>query len=304
MSKSKFQMVKEFNEQVVNLQGVRLAKCLAPQRVEWFKNVLAEEAQEFEDARIKKDCNAMLDALVDATYFILGRVQECGFTEKQWDNAFSYVHNCNMQKKPGNKGRGSDMDAVKDAAWQGPEGLIEAMLNETGYYGNLKTQDDTLDYKPRHQMTEEEINEVVNGTNDVAKIQPMMAPISCDENAIQGVTAHKPSIYIDDDGKQLICTVEDLKLFEKMSPVFKEVAKIAIKKSEDYNNGNGQPASRAQYFPFGLLSYAQMLHTKSQRLNSLAQQDKTPNNESIRDTLLDMINYATFAVEAIDKGEV
>ena len=297
-------MVKEFNEQVVNLQGVRLAKCLAPQRVEWFKNVLAEEAQEFEDARIKKDCNAMLDALVDATYFILGRVQECGFTEKQWDNAFSYVHNCNMKKKPGNKGRGSDMDAVKDKTWQGPEGLIEAMLNETGYYGNLKTQDDTLDYKPKHQMTEEEISEVVNGPGYATRIQPEMAPILCNENAIQDVTAHKPSIYIDDDGKQLICTVEDLKLFEKMSPVFKEVTKIAIKKSEDYNNGNGQPASRAQYFPFGLLSYAQMLHTKSQRLNSLAQQDKIPNNESIRDTLLDMINYATFAVEAIDKGEV
>ena len=209
-----------------------------------------------------------------------------------------------MKKKPGNKGRGSDMDAVKDAAWQGPEGLIEAMLNETGYYGNLKTQDDTLDYKPKHQMTEEEINEVVNGPGYATKIQPEMAPILCDENAIRGITPREPSIYIDDDGKQLICTVEDLKLFEKMSPVFKEVTKIAIKKSEDYNNGNGQPASRAQYFPFGLLSYAQMLHTKSQRLNSLAQQDKTPNNESIRDTLLDMINYATFAVEAIDKGEV
>ena len=314
MSKSKFQMVKEFNEQVVNLQGVRLAKCLAPQRVEWFKNVLAEEAQEFEDARIKKDCTAMLDALVDATYFILGRVQECGFTEQQWDKAFSYVHNCNMQKKPGNKGRGSDMDAVKDAAWQGPEGLIEAMLNETGYYRNIKPQDDTLDYKPKHQMTEKEINNTVYGTKAEklvsvfdapnTNIEEEVAPISCDENAIRGVTPHKPSIYIDDDGKQLICTVEDLKLFEKMSPVFKEVTKIAIKKSEDYNNGNGQPASRAQYFPFGLLSYAQMLHTKSQRLNSLAQQDKTPNNESIRDTLLDMINYATFAVEAIDKGEV
>lgn len=307
-------MVKEFNECVVNLQGVRLAKCLAPQRVEWFKNVLAEEAQEFEDARINKDCKAMLDALVDAVYFILGRVQECGFTEKQWDKAFSYVHNCNMQKKPGNKGRGSDMDAIKDSTWQGPEGLIEAMLNETGYYGNLKTQDDTLDYKPRHQMTEEEINKAVYGTKEgkpvsmfnelISKTEEEVAPISCDKDVVQGITAHKPSIYIDDDGKQLICTVEDLKLFEKMSPVFKEVTKIAIKKSEDYNSGNGQPASRAQYFPFGLLSYAQMLHTKSQRLNSLAQQDKTPNNESIRDTLLDMINYAAFAVEAIDKGEV
>lgn len=307
-------MVREFNEKVVNLQGVRIAHCLAPQRVEWFKNVLAEEAQEFEDAKNKKACNEMLDALVDAAYFILGRAQECGFTEKQWDRAFAHVHKCNMQKKPGNKGRGSDMDAIKDETWQGPEGLIEAMLNESGYYGNLKTQDDTLDYKPRHQMTEEEINNIVYGTKpekpvsmpDVAdsNVEEDVAPISCNEDAIQGTTVHKPSIYIDDDGKQLICTVEDLKLFEKMSPVFKEVTKIAIKKSEDYNNGNGQPTSRARYFPFGLLSYAQMLHTKSQRLNSLAQQDKAPNNESIRDTLLDMINYAAFAVEAIDKGEV
>ena len=47
-----------------------------------------------------------------------------------------------------------------------------------------------------------------------------------------------------------------------------------------------------------------MLHTKTQRLNSLAQQTKTPDNESVRDTLLDMINYANFAIEAIDKGEI
>ena len=93
-------------------------------------------------------------------------------------------------------------------------------------------------------------------------------------------------------------------LYEKISPVFKEVTEIAIKKSQDYNNGQDKPESRAIYFPFGLLSYAQMIHTKSQRLNSLAKQTKTPNNESIRDTLLDLINYACFAVEAIDKGEI
>ncbi|MBO7696211.1 MAG: DUF1599 domain-containing protein [Methanobrevibacter sp.] len=93
-------------------------------------------------------------------------------------------------------------------------------------------------------------------------------------------------------------------LYEKISPVFREVTEIAIKKSQDYNNGQDIPESRAIYFPFGLISYAQMIHTKSQRLNSLAKQTKSPNNESIRDTLLDLINYACFAVEAIDKGEI
>ena len=63
-------------------------------------------------------------------------------------------------------------------------------------------------------------------------------------------------------------------LYEKISPVFKEVTEIAIKKSQDYNNGQDIPESRAIYFPFGLLSYAQMIHTKSQRLNSLAKQTK------------------------------
>ena len=100
--------------------------------------------------------------------------------------------------------------------------------------------------------------------------------------------------------------MEDMyqKLYEQISPVFKEVTEIAIKKSQDYNNGKDKTQSRANYFPFGLLSYAQMIHTKSQRLNSLAQQTKKPNNESIRDTLLDLINYACFTVEAIDKGEI
>ena len=45
-----------------------------------------------------------------------------------------------------------------------------------------------------------------------------------------------------------------------------EAAKIQLKKSEDYNQGQNSVRS---YFPFGLISYAQMIHTKSQRLNSL-----------------------------------
>lgn len=301
MPKSKLQMVKEFNNEIIKLSTVKLAKCLPPQRVMWFKGVIHEEVDEFIQAHKKGDCVGMLDALVDMAYFLLGRVQECGFTERQWDEAFRLVHEANMTKKKGNKGRGSDDDAIKDADWQGPEGLIKAMLNEHGYYGNLKTQDDSLDFKKKHQMTQEEITQHVSLFNDLDAIKE----ITADPQAIMGVQHRSPSVYMDlKDGTQVILSEEEIEIYSKMSPVFKEVTQIAIKKSEDYNNGNGQPTSRAQYFPFGLLSYAQMLHTKAQRLNSLAQQAKTPNNESIRDTLLDMINYATFAVEAIDKGEI
>lgn len=315
MEKSKLQMVKEFNREVINLPTLKLAHCLPPERLNWFGKVVCEELEEFTTAYHQKNCVGMLDALVDMTYFILGRVYECGFTETQWNRAFEIAHQQNMKKSKGNKGRGSELDAVKDENWVGPEDLIEAMLNETGYYGNLKTQDDSADFVPKHQMTEEEIDAIVNGVKeetpaydyaaaDVKATAEAVCELEPSPAALNVVDRRKPSVYLEEDGCQRILSIDELNLFAKMSPVFKEVTEIAIKKSQDYNNGNGQPTSRAVYFPFGLLSYAQMLHTKSQRLNSLAQQDRTPNNESVRDTLLDMINYATFAVEAIDKGEI
>ena len=283
MEKSKFQQVKEFNEEIINLKTVDPAHSLDGKRVDWFLNVVNEEAHEFEEAWKKADTIGMLDALIDMAYFLLGRVYECGFTEAEWDKCFAAVHECNMTKRKGNKGRGSDDDAVKDADWVGPEERIREFLNqsvesvESVVYGN-KEEKEAYDYLS-------------------AELEP--SPV-----ALESIEHRKPSVYLENDGCQRILSIDELNLFAKMSPVFKEVTEIAIKKSQDYNNGNGQPTSRAIYFPFGLLSYAQMLHTKSQRLNSLAQQDKAPNNESVRDTLLDMINYATFAVEAIDKGEI
>ena len=280
MSKSKLQMVKEFNNEIINMPTVKVAHDLPADRVEWFGNVVCEELDEFKKAYQLKDTVGMLDALIDMTYFILGRVQECGFTEAEWDKCFVAVHEANMTKRKGNKGRGSDDDAVKDADWVGPEERIREILNqsvESVVYGN-KEEKEAYDYVS-------------------VELEPS-------PNALNVVEHRKPSIYLENDGNQKIWSIEELNILAKMSPVFKEVTEIAIKKSQDYNNGNGQPTSRAVYFPFGLLSYAQMLHIKSQRLNSLAQQDKAPNNESVRDTLLDMINYAAFAIEAIDKGEI
>lgn len=85
---------------------------------------------------------------------------------------------------------------------------------------------------------------------------------------------------------------------------------LVIKKSQDYNQGgmkDGREAARADrdnYFPFGHKSYIHMLHTKVQRLISLeAKRDagQAANFEGTFDTVLDVINYASFFGERIER---
>jgi hypothetical protein len=82
-----------------------------------------------------------------------------------------------------------------------------------------------------------------------------------------------------------------------------EAALLCAKKSADYNQGMGHldihNVDRSSYFPFGEISYAQMLHTKTQRFNSLVKKGlagEVPNFEGLRDTALDIINYAGFFI--------
>ena len=82
-----------------------------------------------------------------------------------------------------------------------------------------------------------------------------------------------------------------------------EAVLLCAKKSADYNQGMGHEdihtVDRSSYFPFGAVSYAQMLHTKSQRFNSLVAKQlngEQPNFEGLRDTALDIINYAGFFI--------
>lgn len=79
-----------------------------------------------------------------------------------------------------------------------------------------------------------------------------------------------------------------------------EATLLSSKKAADYNGG----VERSAYFPLGLPSYAQEIYKKGLRLVSLAKIGKPPKNESVRDTALDIINYANFLIEAIDKGEL
>lgn len=230
----------EFNEKIIGLKPINF---MTKDRINWFKTVVNEELNEFIEANEKASKIDMLDALIDLLYFVMGRLYECSFTPEQFDAAFNAIHECNMNKKKGNKGRDSNDDAIKETTWIGPEENIKKILEDD----NLK----------------------------------------CIES-----------------GSDKYMSIDEVNFLSKIPTPFKEATAIMLKKSEDYNNGDKYPNSRNGYFPFGLISYAQMLHIKTQRMNSLALQNKIPNNESIRDTLLDLINYACFAIEAIDKGEI
>lgn len=88
-----------------------------------------------------------------------------------------------------------------------------------------------------------------------------------------------------------------------------EAQLLCLRKSQDYNQTGGNAgtfnASRDDYFPFGLSSYAQMIHTKSQRLISLAKKgDVAANFESARDTALDLINYASFLADWLERKDL
>jgi hypothetical protein len=83
---------------------------------------------------------------------------------------------------------------------------------------------------------------------------------------------------------------------------------LVEQKSQDYNQTGGAArdaltANRDVYFPFGLKSYVHMIHTKSQRLISLALKDDPSNFEGPRDTALDIINYGSFLAEWLEREE-
>ena len=150
MSKE-FRDVIEFNQDIINLAPT---DYLSEERLNWFKNVINEELSEFESANdkyavaSKNDFNEdsllelkadMIDAIMDLLYFAYGRLYEIGCTEDDFNCMWAAIQNANMSKKRGNKGRGSDDDAIKPEGWQGPEKtFIE-------YRKGLKKQLDTCE---------------------------------------------------------------------------------------------------------------------------------------------------------------
>lgn len=104
-----------------------------------------------------------------------------------------------------------------------------------------------------------------------------------------------------------LTTVDSVELLQELSRrgghpgAVADAVLLCLQKSADYNQGMGfdnmHTVNREVYFPFKEVSYAQMLHTKAQRFNSIVLKTfngGAPNFEGLRDTAFDMINYAGF----------
>jgi hypothetical protein len=86
---------------------------------------------------------------------------------------------------------------------------------------------------------------------------------------------------------------------EQYLALVQPLVELVAKKHADYNAFN----TLESYFPFGHLYYVQMLHIKTQRLVSLcAGGAAAARNESIEDTVNDLINYAVFYKDFLKGG--
>ena len=88
---------------------------------------------------------------------------------------------------------------------------------------------------------------------------------------------------------------------------YARAGRLTLRKGEDYNNlepdaSDEHGAERDEYFPFGMQSYAQMIHVKALRFLSLAAKHSNAINESSMDTALDLINYCAFYVDWADRS--
>lgn len=78
--------------------------------------------------------------------------------------------------------------------------------------------------------------------------------------------------------------------------LFSKAKEIKISKVSDYHNNK---ITIDDYFPFGLKSYIQMINLKVMRLRSLCDV-KQINNESLNDTLIDLVNYTEMAYNFLE----
>lgn len=120
-------LIFDFNEQVIGLGDVELNPLTAKQ-FDWTKTFIQEELAEFEEAFGKEDIVAMVDAVGDLIYGAMGTFKKMGLNREQVRLCFAAIHAANMTKKRGDKGRGSDEDAVKPADFVAPEDAIADIL--------------------------------------------------------------------------------------------------------------------------------------------------------------------------------
>ena len=88
----------------------------------------------------------------------------------------------------------------------------------------------------------------------------------------------------------------DIKKFENMAaPYYGDALNVLVKKQLDYGPKNIANA------PGGPLNGLRVrMHDKMSRINHLVDSGATPENESLRDSFLDMLNYSAIALMVLD----
>lgn len=121
-------LVHRFSADVIGLPIPETPTRLGSERKNWAYNALEEELVEFYQAQSLED---EVDALVDLSYFALGRLVEMGVVPGA---VFDEVHEANMRKHRGELSKRPNslgFDAVKPEGWIGPELLPYLALDRS-----------------------------------------------------------------------------------------------------------------------------------------------------------------------------
>ena len=87
------------------------------------------------------------------------------------------------------------------------------------------------------------------------------------------------------------------KFEDDLSKIFTEAEVLLLKKHRDYGPTN---ISRA---PGGAINGLRVrMHDKTARINHLVDNGATPENESLRDSFIDLLNYSAIALMVLDNN--
>ena len=93
-------------------------------------------------------------------------------------------------------------------------------------------------------------------------------------------------------------TKQEKKVLDRFKQITKEMTELYEKKNHDYGDSFGET-----YQKLGLISAVVRITDKVNRLQSLSTKEQKINDESIRDTLIDLANYAVLTLIELEIHE-